>query len=152
MALRLGEAILHRRIRDIPVAPCKEARLIGLEELAPNHCSIDRVVMQQQNTAIPQRRLVPPERLTNWLIASTCTLYDPNVCAMELERNQSRSWPPFVVDAEGPGLFKASDPNGLGLVEEPIRSGDDHIPSSLRLFEHRQLRRKAHLKSRPLRG
>jgi hypothetical protein len=26
-----------------------------------------------------------------------------------------------------------------------------HIPSSLRLFEHRQLRRKAHLKSRPSR-
>src|SRR6516162_4334192 len=27
-----------------------------------------------------------------------------------------------------------------------------HIPSSLRLFEHRQLRRKAHLLSRPSRG
>src|SRR6516165_7704825 len=32
------------------------------------------------------------------------------------------------------------------------RADDGHIPSSLRSFEHRQLRRKAHLKSLPSRG
>jgi hypothetical protein len=34
------------------------------------------------------RRIPSLERRTSFLVASACTLYDPNFCAMELEHNQ----------------------------------------------------------------
>jgi hypothetical protein len=52
-------AMLHRGIGKSPVAPCDEAREVGLEIPAAEDVSLDRVMVKEQHAPVPQRGLGP---------------------------------------------------------------------------------------------
>ena len=59
---RCAEAIVHFRSGTVPMAPGRKARIVGFKIFAVEHAIFHRMVMQQQDASVPDRRLVPPQR------------------------------------------------------------------------------------------
>src|SRR5208282_78751 len=57
---RGGEDVEDAGVGKVPIAPGEKTRVIRLEAGAAQHAIADRVAMQQQHAAVPQRRQLAP--------------------------------------------------------------------------------------------
>jgi hypothetical protein len=56
---RHGENIVDGRVREPPIAPRNEARVVGFEAGAVKHPIVNSVALEEEDTSIPYRRPLP---------------------------------------------------------------------------------------------